>query len=148
MDMTRMLHEVGINPNPGYYSGRGATTSDLDGRKLEALHDLVARHRGEAQAKVLVEVVAGMRCLSASEFIVAVMTLDANGWDAADALSGEEGGLRPENESQAMATVAEVLGRAGRGARDDTYAIRSGFLRRHGVAPKHGQDDSPYGRWA
>lgn len=126
-----IVYSVGMSGRPEFYSGRGATMSDLNGDKLYAIYQKIAQELGTRQADAFVTMVQKLEILSATNFLNSLYALELNDWN-----------LTSFNESNidvgpnvagrgiiALATVAESLFYCGR---NDTEYIRSSFLSKIG----------------
>jgi hypothetical protein len=137
--MTNKLSARGIingiksmSARPEFYSGRGATISDLNGQHLQTIYDGIKANHGDDAAKNFVVMVADIPVLSATDFLLALYRLEALDWKWEAGKQPKTNGLAYNNEMEAMATVAEVLSGMFGGPRgDDTQAIRGSFLRQH-----------------
>lgn len=123
----------GMSTRPAYYSGRGATTTDLDSSRLEKIWAAVQEHVGKAAAAEFVKMVASIPSLSATDFLLTLARLELNDWKWEDDLLGNESGIYVDSEMSAWGTVLEVFGGAGRA--NQTEAIRGDFL----VSRKRGE---------
>lgn len=126
----QILRESGMSSRPEYYSGRGATTSDLNSDILEKIYTLVKRHHGDDAARNFVQMVHDLPSLPATTFILAFEGLAYNGWKWVKPAEGEEpSNIHPTDLATGFATIAEVMFKGNRP--DMTHAIRSGFLWSH-----------------
>jgi hypothetical protein len=134
--LTESSHTTGcgMSTRPGYYSGRGATRTDLNSEKLERIHAAILKNKGEDAAKAFIEMVVNIPVLSATDFLIALTALDASDYNIEavwGANLGSNKGIYLEGEGEAWGTIGSVLG--GMADRDETPSIRGPFLRRHGV---------------
>jgi len=127
-----------MSARPEFYSGRGATGSDLDNRRLERIHQLIEREHGGEAAQNYVQMVADIPVLSATDFLLNLYRLDASGWEWNKGLLGNEKGVdvgpdtgNGTREAIGFATIGAVLG--GMSDRNETPYIREEFLRNHGI---------------
>lgn len=121
----------GMSARPGFYSGRGATLSDLDSARLEKIWTAIRDHAGEAAAGAFVQMVDAMPSLSATDFLLTLARLEARDWQWSPDLLGSERGICAEDMGSAWGTVLEALGCSERV--DQTEAIRGRFLCDRGV---------------
>ena len=128
-DIRTIVHESGMSDRPGYYSGRGATLTDLNGDTLEKFYQNIEKSIGEEAAQNFVQMVANIPKLSATDFLLTLYNLERNNWKWDSKLIGNEKGNYAESEGEAMGNVLSVLG--GMSERNETYAIRSRFLEEH-----------------
>lgn len=124
-----ILISSGIGADPGYYSGRGATLSDLYPDRLEIIYQSVLQGHGKSAAHEFAELVRTMPKLSATDFIIAFLKLGSHGWKLEKEHLGGAKGVYIDNEGQANATLFNSF--SGWASTDDTEAIRGPFMRRH-----------------
>jgi len=125
-----------MSSRPEFYSGRGATTSDLNSPKLEDIYQSILRLYGAAAAAQYVYMVADLPKLSATEFLIALQELDQSGWKykprkRKSVVSGVEvvNNGNPGDEVTNMCSIFGVL--FGHNDRNETGYIRGEFLRQH-----------------
>lgn len=119
-----------MSTRPEYYSGRGATTTDLSSQSLEKIHTAIVKNVDEKAGKAFVKMVAAIPVLSATDFLITLHALEQNKWVWKESLLGNQKGIHYESHEGALFTVFAVT--AGRGyQRDDTRVIRGEFLSRH-----------------
>lgn len=141
----------GMSTRPEYYSGRGATSTDLSSEKLETLYQAIRRNVNEKAADAFAQMVADIPCLSATDFLLALARLERNAWVWDARLIGMENGIYAGTPEDALFTLFEVVGHGDDHHRDETTSIRWGFLRQHGLKDpkvKPGRRscyDDPYG---
>jgi hypothetical protein len=123
----------GMSTRPEFYSARGATTSDLSSEKLERVYEAVLTHVGKNAAKAFARMVASIRTLSATEFLLTLGRLEANGWRWNRNLLGDGKGIAFDDFGSALCTVVEVLGATRYERRDETVSIRYAFLSARGM---------------
>lgn len=150
IDARQIVMEAGMSARPEYYSGRGATTSDLNDKILEKTYQIVKENQGEKVAKQFVEMVADIPKLSATDFLLSLYRLEGNNWKWNKKIFGDEKGVYvdgPTDQAKmavGLMTIAEVM--FGANDRDETEYIRGAFLKRHGIEqPKKEQN---YSRWS
>ena len=123
---------VGMVDRPGYYSGRGARTSDLDGDMLYAIYQKITQELGAKPADAFVTMVRKLKTLSATNFLNSLYTLERNNWTYKASFHesnidlGHDGKGR---EAIAFGTLAEALFGSD-SIRDDTRIIKNSFLRK------------------
>lgn len=116
-----------MSARPGYYSGRGATASDLDSKILNQIADAIKKHYGENAHENYVRMVWSMPSLSATAFLNNLYALERANWDLSRAEITNDG-KSFESEREAWGLLAEVLSQANSHSRfDQTESIRSGF---------------------
>lgn len=135
MDIYRLCMDAGIHPDPSYYSGRGATTSDLNDTILTRIHEAVVRGKGVEAGKAFIAMVAALPEASATAFLNGLFALEARGW-VWDTAAPKPSSIAPDNMGSAFATVVEVLGRSRQTSEERLMRdamVRAAFLSRHGV---------------
>jgi len=144
MGASTIVMQAGMSARPGFYSGRGAISSDLNDKILEKVHQGILHAHGEQAAAQFVGMVADIPKLSATDFLLTLYRLEGNGWQWDKRLVGGEKGIYPDGVGSAWGTIASILG--GMDERDETNYIRGEFLRRHGVKQKTPERDNfnPY----
>jgi hypothetical protein len=120
----------GMSTRPGFYSGRGATTTDLSSEKLEILYKAIQYNVNDKAAQAFAQMVADIPCLTATDFLLSLARLEGRGWIWDAGMLGDEHGVYASGVAEGWGTVGEALG--GRDA-DHTVIIRSTFLRAHGI---------------
>lgn len=128
-----IVEESGMSARPEFYSGRGATLSDLSSRHLEKIWRGIKDNFGAEAAKNFILMVRDIPVLSATNFLKTLCSLERNSWKWRKALlEGRRGrGISFDNTGEAWGTVVSACSK--RGDRDDTDRIRNPFLRGHGV---------------
>jgi hypothetical protein len=141
MDARRIVEEAKMSSHPEHYSGRGATTSDLDNNILEKIYELIRREYGDEASRNYVQMIADIPKLSATNFLLTLYKLEGYGWKWDKKILGKQTGMDvgPDyddggREAVGFATIANVIG--GISKTDDTDYIRGQFLMRHNVEPK------------
>ena len=137
-----IVSRAGMSDRPGFYSGRGAIISDLNDAILEKIYQGISCEYGEESADQYAQMVAVMPKLSATDFLLTLYRLEANGWVWDARILPNTNGIYPDSEGSAFATVVEVL--FGSGERDETPYIRGGFLRRHGIESEETRSSKSY----
>lgn len=131
----------GMSDRPEFYSGRGATTSDLTSEKLERIHAAIKTNVNEAASDAFIKMVIAIPSLSATDFLLTLARLERHSWMWNKKLLGSEEGRYATDFASALGTVAETL--SGR-RQDDTVNIRFFFLARHGIRDPKGSRYDPY----
>jgi len=129
----QIVVRAGLSSRPGFYSGRGATATDLRYEILEKVYQEVKREHGEEAARQFVQMVSDTPKLTATDFLLNLYRLEGHDWRWDYRLLGKEKGLYPEDAGTAVWTVLSVM--SGMSPVDETPRIRDEFLRRHGVEP-------------
>lgn len=132
MSAREIVYSVrGMSGRPEFYSGRGATISDLDGDRLYAIYQKIAQELGTRQADAFVTMVKKLKTLSATNFLNALYALERNDWNLTEFNESniDLGSDRAGRDIITFTTVAESLFSCGI---DDTEYIRSSFLRKIG----------------
>lgn len=125
-----------LSGRPEYYSGRGATSGDLNGDHLGALYKGIKIEHGDEAAKAFVQMVFDTPVLSATAFLHNLYALEANGWKPIR-LAKKPGSIdhfdlgddREGREVMSMVSMGSWLG--GGSERDDTISICFHFLNDH-----------------
>lgn len=115
----------GMSPRPGYYSGRGATISDMESKHLFHIHEKILQSHGTRAAKSFVKMVANLKVMSATSFLNNLIDLYSSDWENEEV--PEDKGVSVSNEGEAIGTLFAGLSRSEN--RDDTLQIVSSFLR-------------------
>lgn len=119
----------GMCGRPEFYSGRGATKSDLDGDRLYAIYQKIAQELGTRQADAFVTMIEKLKTLSATNFLNALYALESSDWNLTE-FNESNIDVGPDGAGRdmiALATVAESVFFCGG---DDTEDIRSSFFRK------------------
>lgn len=130
-----------MSTRPEYYSGRGATRSDLDSNILEGIYKGILKEFGKTAAKNYVKMVADIKVLSATTFLQELYQLQYNDWKYIKKEKHADGISVPKNDNGEYDDDSVFSGMLGIFAamgnnRDDTQSIRGGFLRNHGIKGK------------
>lgn len=126
---------------PEFYSGRGATLSDLNDRILECIYRDIKKEFGTNAAKNFVKMVNDIKVLSATTFLEELYMLFHSNWKYTNKKQHAAGVSVPKNEDgeydmgMGIFGMTEAIMNSGR---DDTQMIKTGFLIRHGIKPKGG----------
>ena len=128
---------------PEYYSGRGATLSDLNDKILEGIHSDITTLFGEEAAKNYVKMVADIKVLSATTFLEELYQLFYNDWKYTERETHASGISIPKNEDGEYDENSVMSGMLGMFAamgndKDDTASIKNRFLQLHGVKTNGG----------
>lgn len=124
-----------MSSRPEYYSGRGATTSDLNSGTLEKIHHNINGLAGPAAAAQFTYMVADLPTLSATDFLIALQSLEFANWEWTPRSRPSSNGIEVVNRQDGsdfghnMGTIVSVL--FGMNNRDETESIRGSFLREH-----------------
>jgi hypothetical protein len=148
--LTRSGHApdgCGMSTRPSYYSGRGATTSDLNDSTLEKIWTAIKANRGEEAAHAFVLMVEAIPVLSATEFLITLAALDRDDYEWTPERSksvsrcGVDVARKDDGSHDEVGAFFTVVSALVRGDRDDTWVIRNAFLVRHGRKPKADRRD-------
>ena len=139
--MQEILRETPrFSSRAAFFSGRGATTTDLNNEILTHIHAAIKKEHGDAAAQAMVSMVASMESCNATDFINNCYSLEANNfqWKTKKA---KKNGIEIEKDSNgshnfmsAMGNIGEVLF-GGSNRIDATPQIRNSFLMKNGVMP-------------
>jgi len=135
----KIIQNNRMSTRPEYYSGRGATISDLDGDILEGIHDGIKGDYGKDAAKNFVLMVADIKVLSATTFLEELYQLFRNNWKYTDKEKHASGITVPKDENgeyDIMSGMFGMMAALTSNGRDDTQRIKGGFLNAHGVKAK------------
>lgn len=136
----KAIHQVGLSTSPSYYSGRGATTSDLDYRHLRGIFDAIKSNKGDKAAKNFAHMVGQIEVLSATDFLIALYALADNDWAWQEKLLPKSNGVAVDSPITALCTALEHMTTK---RNDSTVQIRAQFLREEGI-PETREDGAPY----
>lgn len=81
--MSKSVHNLipkGMSGRPEYYSGRGATITDLDSDKLFNSYQKIKENVGVEASKNFIEMVKNLKVASATSFLNAFYELASNDW--------------------------------------------------------------------
>lgn len=134
MNLKQILRESSMSTSPSFYSGRGATTSDLNYKILTSIASKIEFYISAEAKKNFVDMVADIPKLSATDFLITLYRLEANNWIWDKQLLSSAGGISVDGEVDAFATVMSVMG--GMSSTNETIFIRSVFLAENGKESK------------
>lgn len=127
MHISDLVRNAGMSARPGYYSGRGATSSDLNSKILNDIASLIEKHYGKQAHDNYVKMVWGMSELSATAFLNNLYALERASWKLTEAKITNDG-QSFESEGEALGLLAEVFSQSyGRTRPNQTESIRHGF---------------------
>ena len=145
----QIVRDTGMSDRPGFYSGRGAVTCDLNSKYLEKIYDGIKNSYGEEAAQNYTQMVAEMPKLSATDFLLTLYLLEQNSWKWDKNLLGDGKGIEIEKDKdgtyfldQGLATVAGMM--FGDNNRDETSQIRREFLQKRGLYDHPDLKKNPY----
>lgn len=123
---------------PEYYSGRGATTSDLNYSILEGIYQEILKEYGEDAAKNFVKMVADIKVISATTFLLELYELFSCDWKYNKKEQHAHGVSVPKNEDGEYSGFMGMIGvmNAMHNTRDETRIIKGSFLNSHGIKGK------------
>jgi hypothetical protein len=132
-NIEQIVNEAGMSERPGYYSGRGATLSDLDSNKLQKIYTGIYENYGQEAAAAYAQAVFEIEVLSATAFLCTLFNLNNNNWVFnSRVVVNEDSGF--SNEGEALGHMLSVFG--GSRNNDQTREIGWEFLRNMGFDPK------------
>lgn len=125
----RIVTTAKMSTRPEYYSGRGAIRSDLNGTILKTIFDSVKTDFGDEAANSFVEMVKGMKQLSATAFLNELYQLAQNdfiftasvGFGTMEIAKDKDGNYDMNHGMISMMSALTNL-------RDETTSIRNEFL--------------------
>jgi hypothetical protein len=142
--LLNIVFSVGMSNRPEYYSGRGATTTDLNEEKLFKYHTAIKKEFGEDAAKNFVCMVAEIKVLSATTFLIELYNLYNSDWIYKKKKKHADGIVISKNEDGEHDMVqgfASIFSALNNGNRDETRLIRDRFLRSNGVKVESDPND-------
>ncbi|HYE67596.1 MAG TPA: hypothetical protein VEA58_03235 [Anaerovoracaceae bacterium] len=129
MDLKTIVTNAGMSDRPGFYSGRGATTTDLNSVILNKIADQIQEHFGQSAHDSYVEMVWSMPSMSATAFLNNLYSLGRADWDLAKAEISNNGATF-ESEGEAFGLIMETMSQLkGNQKIDESEQIKSGFRR-------------------
>ena len=134
-----IIRNTGMSTRPECYSGRGATTSDLNSDILFSIHKDIKKEYGKVAAESFVRMVAGLKVASATTFLNELYRLFNNGWKFRENPHQDKMGIEiSKNEDGEYDGIMGMLGvvNAMNQGHDSTSHIVGAFLHANGVKPK------------
>ena len=150
-----IARDAGLSTSPSYYSGRGATTSDLNGMHLDKIYESIRFHIGQPAATQFAIMVAEIPVLSATDFLLTLFRLAGNDWVWSKDFLPQTNGISIDSQGSAFGTIMSVWSKDflpqtngisidsqgsafgtimsvfGGNRHDQTSTIRSSFLYNH-----------------
>lgn len=122
-----------MSRRPEFYSGRGATTSDLNSNTLFNIHDAIEKEYGKSAAKNFVNMIDDIKVLSATTFLTELYDLYHANWKYKKKRQSAPGVSVPKdkdgNDNVALG-VFGVMESMFASERDQTAEIKNWFLYR------------------
>ena len=135
-----IVMQAGMSSRPEYYSGRGATLTDLNSEYLSRIHGIIKESHGTDAAKNFVDMVANIKVLSASDFLTCFYFLEIHSWKYRGFQSDLPQGVAVAKDKHGnydlTSGMFSMMAVMSRGNIDDTEAIRGRFLREQGRQQK------------
>lgn len=135
--LKQIIRNHSMNTRPEFYSGRGATLSDLNGEILFGIHKDLKKEFGKKAGIGFVKMVNGITVLSATAFLNGLYDLFYNNWkynekqpDQITIPKDKDG-----NYNQVIAGIGIMESLFSKG-RNDTQKIKYHFLYKNGIEPK------------
>jgi hypothetical protein len=129
-----------MSTRPEYYSGRGATLSDLDYNILEGIYKGIKIEFGESAANSFVDMVDNIKVMSATTFLQELYMLFYNDWvyviKEKDA-SGIAVAKNEDGDYDMLSGIMGIFGGLTSNQRDETPSIKNHFLFTHGKSPEN-----------
>lgn len=128
-----------MSTRPEYYSGRGATLSDLNSEILQGIYLGIKKEFGDKAAENYVKMVVGIKVLSATTFLNELYSLYYKDWKYRTKKSDESGIAIQKNENgdyDPTHGMLSIFGLLSNNDRDDTQQIKGSFCRTHNIKPK------------
>lgn len=135
--LKEILRNNRMSSRPEYFSGRGATLSDLDSKILEGIYQAILKEYGELAGKGFISMVDGIEVMSATTFIQELYKLYYSGWEYKSE-KDESGIAIGKDEDGNYDLVNGMIGMCDHMFKhnDQTPQIKGRFLRLHGIKPK------------
>lgn len=139
-DLKEIIRNNRMSTRPEYFSGRGATISDLNSEILSGIHKGIKKEFGLKAAKAFVKMVANIKVLSATTFLQELYDLYSRGWKVKPKKLKDAPGIAiAKNEdgeydlASGLFGVSEFL---NNDKHNETSLIRGAFLAANGIKPK------------
>ncbi|MDD4412863.1 MAG: hypothetical protein PHR00_04435 [Patescibacteria group bacterium] len=132
MDIQEIVENANMSARPGYYSGRGATLSDLNDAILNKIAKSIKENYGDKAFDSFVSMVWDMKVLSATAFLNNLYTLESVDWDLSQ-FSLTNSDKHFENEGEAIELVATVFSRSSKD--NDSTDFFTDLIRKNFVRP-------------
>ncbi len=145
-----IVYKAGMCPSPEYYSGRGATSVDLNPQHLEKIYSLIAENYGAEPAVNFVKMVEDIPVLSATDFINSFYAFEMNNWKyekskvKSDTIEGILVRKNADGNYNEMHGMASMMAAIARGGRDQTESIRGPFLRKYSINRRTEFENYPF----
>ncbi len=127
-----------MSTRPEYYSGRGATVSDLNEQILFDIHREIKKEFGVKAGIGFVKMVDGIKVMSATAFLNGLYELFENDWEYTNnqpsSISIPKDADGNYNEAIGMISVMGAIFSSGR---DDTQQIKCRFLAVNGIKQEY-----------
>lgn len=137
-----IIRNSNMSTRPEYYSGRGATLSDLNSEILQKIYVGIEKEFGTKAAKNYVKMVDDIKVLSATTFLEELYQLFYNNWKYVKKRSHASGISVPKNDNgeyddnSVLSGMMGIFAAMSNGNRDDTQSIKGNFVYSHGIKPK------------
>lgn len=134
-----IIRNSNMSTRPEYYSGRGATLSDLNDKILEKIYQGIEKEFGKKPANNFVKMVDDIKVLSATTFLEELYNLYYNDWSyRKKPKSRQASGISiPKNkngeydENSAISGMIGIFSAMSNGGIDQTMQIKGHFLKCH-----------------
>lgn len=162
MNSTDLIHTYvpRISVRPEFYSGYGASSSNIGSRELELIYGGVKKECGDEAAKNFCQFIYNFGTLSPTAFLFSFHCWYGGGCEASVPVSRNKdqagdrtgdnydfGKTDEDRYALGMATIGAAL--MGRENADETESIRNEFLRNHkGEYQTHPDNDDLTGNWS
>ena len=130
----KIINSIGRCERPEYYSGRGATTTDLDGDKLFAIYTKIREEIGKKEAEAFVTMIENLEYLSMTNFLNALYALENNQWVYKPVVENDID-IGSDNSTRGAVALG-VIGSAILGKPDDTDYIKRSFFSKIGYTAR------------
>jgi hypothetical protein len=140
--LKQVIRDAGMCTAPSFYSGRGATPTDLNDDILEKLYQGIEGNPEfpDCAAEGFLDLVENLPKMSATDFLIALDALAFDDWVWKNEVEHLDGTSIPPDrgngvhEAIAFCTIAsQAFNRV-----DQSWMIRNDFLQRHGRKPQGG----------
>ena len=121
--------------DPGYYSGRGATLTDLDSSRLWYIQQGIKEVFGEKASDAFVDMVSEIEVMSCTTFLKELNNLYFRDWVVIKK-EKDESNVYVTNEGNAFATAVLGMTSSSGHDRDDTQEIKAMFMRKNKRQPR------------
>jgi len=136
--LKEIIRNSGMSTSPEFYSGRGANLIDLNGGILEKIYLSIENENGKEAASNYVNMIAGIKVMSATTFLQELYRLNNNNWKYLKTENNASGiSIMKNDEGKYDQNHANIsLYEALNSRFDHTQQIKSHFLNTHNIKPQ------------